>query len=109
MKRSKPRLGKAPVEEGSDNSSLCANSDLSNISDESLPSDMEDVEVDDEEGACVCVCVCGVHAYLWQSGFVWSVCVGGRCVCVGGGCTHTCGSVCVCLCLCVRARARGRG
>ena len=33
------------VDDASDNSSLGANSDLSNISDESLPSDMEEVEV----------------------------------------------------------------
>ncbi len=33
----------------SDNSSVCANSELSNISDESLPSDAEDVDVDDED------------------------------------------------------------
>ena len=48
IKRSKAKMGKGQrihVDDGSDNSSLCGNSDLSNISDESLPSDMEEVEV----------------------------------------------------------------
>ena len=48
IKRSKPKMIKGQrvrVDDASDNSSLCANSDLSNISDESLPSDMEEVEV----------------------------------------------------------------
>ena len=48
IKRSKPKMIKGQrvrVDDASDNSSLGANSDLSNISDESLPSDMEEVEV----------------------------------------------------------------
>ena len=50
VKRSKPKLVKGERgDHGSDNSSLCANSELSNISDESLPSDMEEVEVDDDD------------------------------------------------------------
>ena len=48
VKRSKPKMlegQRVCADDGSDNSSSCANSDLSNISDESLPSDMEEVEV----------------------------------------------------------------
>ena len=75
------------VDDASDNSSLCANSDLSNISDESLPSDMEEVEVrvqDSTSGIFLLLtCILGLCVGLFYLQIYWNEIFGSDVLTVG--------------------------